>query len=412
VSISRRKFVKAGIVATLCAPLVSLKSALAGTALTSQPSTDSSNVSLEQLGYYNEATFAPYVNTRFRVYLGPSNIRSLKLTEVTDYLPSLSQQAGEAASTGSECFSLLFTIPAGKPFTQDTYLIEHPALGTFYMFVVPIGAHSRTSSDYYEAVIYRRQQFAGGQETINVTGAKPATPTAQPAQNQQPVTLGAPLIILPGKQDVDTRDERDIYRFRPPKEEQPTAAEKAKAERAKKKEIYPLTLAQSPAINGLRLGMTQEQVLALFPGSKSDKDVRLELDRPPSRFGVSGFTVRPERYSTHSKFEGISQIVFTLFDGRVSTLYVGYDGPLWGHVDEFVSEFSGRLHLPAADGWEAYVGMDDQLKTLKCKELEISLFAGGKNLAINYAQMRDLVALQKYKERRRARMKDEGGRMK
>jgi hypothetical protein len=72
-----------------------------------------------------------------------------------------------------------------------------------------------------------------------------------------------------------------------------------------------------------------------------------------------------------------------------------------------VTDFSTGKNMPAADSWETYVGMDDQLKTLKCKDFEVSLFAGGKNLSINYVQMRDLVALQKYKERRAKAKKNE-----
>jgi hypothetical protein len=45
--------------------------------------------------------------------------------------------------------------------------------------------------------------------------------------------------------------------------------------------------------------------------------------------------------------------------------------------------------------------MDTQLKTLKCREFEISIFAGGKNVHnINYVKMDDLLAQQKLNERK------------
>lgn len=391
---SRRQFMKAGIIATAVAGLP-LKSVFAD-----QPSEWQSSNLLEQLRYFNQSTFAPYVNTKFRVSLSPTNSRTLTLTEAINSLGPVEQQSA-AASSGVECFSLLFSTYPGKPFTQDTYLVKHDALGSFYMFVVPVGARNEKSPDYYEAIFYRRQQSS---VTTPISAPGPATEsvTLQAEQNQQRILLGAPLLVLSDK--VYTKEEREIYRFQPEKLE-PTVEEqanaKAKAKLAKKKQIYPLSLAQAPIVNGLKLGMTPEQVLALFPGSKTDKDVRLDLDRPPSRFGVSNFRIMPEKYSSASKFEGVTQILFTLLDGRVSTLYVGYDGPLWENVDEFVTKFSEKRNLPAADSyWEPYVGMDDQLKTLKNKEVEISLFAGGKNLSMNYVQMRDLVALKKYKERR------------
>jgi hypothetical protein len=162
-----------------------------------------------------------------------------------------------------------------------------------------------------------------------------------------------------------------------------------------------LTMAQAPVISGIKLGMTPEQVLALFPGSREDKEVSDSLAKPPSKFGVSGFMIRPERYASKSKFSGVSQITFTLLDGRVSTLNIGYNGTEWKHVDEFVTKFSEGKNLPAAATWEAQVGMDTQLKILKCKEFEVSVFAGGKNVKnMNYVQLRDIAATQKLKERR------------
>jgi len=169
---------------------------------------------------------------------------------------------------------------------------------------------------------------------------------------------------------------------------------------AQEKPTCQLTLAGAPDIKGLRLGMTPEEVLALFPGSKDDAEVRASLSRPPSQFGVSGFLVRPAKYETKDKFEGINQITFSLLDGRVSNFTIGYNGPEYSHVDKFVAKFSEGSNLPPPDAWEAYVGMDTQLKTLTCKEFEIRIFAGGKGGNLNYAEIRDLVAEKKLKDRR------------
>jgi hypothetical protein len=325
----------------------------------------------------------------------------------------------------------MFALPPGEHFTQDTYLIDHDALGSFYLFVVPVSPQNQQSQDLYEAVIYRREQYAieilnnKPKKPLSLTTTQSATSTApvitsssatkSATQPTQSVIEGAPLVDLPGNQAVgsqeakpDAKQESDVYRFRP-EALAPPVAEQANVAPRPKKTVYPMTLSQSPVINGLKLGMTPDQVLALFPGSRTDEEVKRDLSRPPSRFGVSHFIIRPQKYSTKSKFANNTQIIFTLFDGRVSTLYVGYDSPVWEHVDEFVTEFNKGRNLPAADEWEAYVGLDTQLKTLNCKEFEISLFAGGKNVQINYAQVRDLVALRKYEERRaRAKSEDEG----
>jgi hypothetical protein len=169
---------------------------------------------------------------------------------------------------------------------------------------------------------------------------------------------------------------------------------------AQEKPACVLTQAGAPDIKGLRLGMTPEQVLALFPGSEQDAEVRGNLARPPSNFGVSSFLIRPEKYGSKENFAGISQITFTLLDGRVSTFSAGYNGPEWPHVDKFVTKFSEGTSLPPADQWDPYVGMDNQLKMLKCVDFEIRIFTGGAGGNLNYVLMSDLTAAKKLKERR------------
>jgi hypothetical protein len=166
------------------------------------------------------------------------------------------------------------------------------------------------------------------------------------------------------------------------------------------KPVCTLTLAGAPDIKGLRLGMTPEQVLALFPGSEQDSDVSASLARPPSPFGVSSFLIRPDKYQSKENFAGINQITLTLLDNRVSTLYIGYNGPEWSHVDKFIAKFAEGTNLPAADAWEAYVGLDNQLKILKCTDFEIRVFAGGAGGNLNYVSMSDLAAAKKLKDRR------------
>ena len=160
-----------------------------------------------------------------------------------------------------------------------------------------------------------------------------------------------------------------------------------------------LVMDQVPVINGLRIGMTPEEVLAVFPGSNQDAQVRSELSRSAGEFGVSDFRIRPDRYESKEKFAGIGQITFTLLDGRVSTVSISYNGPEWSHVDKFVAKFTDGTNLPAADAWEAYVGMDTQMKTLKCKDFEVRIFAGGPGGNLNSVVVNDLVAEKKLKDR-------------
>ena len=160
-----------------------------------------------------------------------------------------------------------------------------------------------------------------------------------------------------------------------------------------------LTTAQGPDIKGVRLGLTTQQVLDLFPGSRDDGEVRVAADNV-SAVGASSFALRPEKYGAEKDFVGINQFTFRFLDKRVSSFTAGYGGPQWKNVDEFVKKFSEGKTLPALEAWEAYVGLDTQHKTLRCDGFEISVFAGGEGGSLNHVQMKDLAAEKELKERR------------
>ena len=162
-----------------------------------------------------------------------------------------------------------------------------------------------------------------------------------------------------------------------------------------------LTLAQAPAVDGLRLGMRADEVVALFPGSRADKEVRAQLLHPANPVGVTGLTIKPERYSSKAKYPRVNVITLMLLDGRVINANVTYSGPEYKHVDEFLGKFLEGKKLPAAHAWEPYVGMDTQLKILNCKGFELKVFAGGKQVHnINYVELADVAARQKMSDRR------------
>jgi hypothetical protein len=161
-----------------------------------------------------------------------------------------------------------------------------------------------------------------------------------------------------------------------------------------------LTKAEAPLVNGLKLGMTAEEVLAEFPGSNHDPELQSQLKRSPSGFGVSNFVVRPERLEPKNKFAAFSQFTFNLLDGRVSSVNIGYNGPAYTRVDQFVTKLVEGTNLPPVDQWQTYSGMDNQLKLLTCKDFEMRVFAGGKDGNLNYVLLTDLEADKQLKDRR------------
>ena len=166
-NVSRRKFMKAGIMVAAFAGIPLTAQLTNGQNTGSKSSTAPAGVKQasprqpisksepDLLGYYNRSTFAPYVGTEFRVNLDAPRVGTIKLVEVRD-LPG--------GAKGDQSFSLLFSGPKGKTFPQKTYEVAHGALGKFSLFLVPVGLRKGADAEYFEAVFNRSSQeqtFAG-----------------------------------------------------------------------------------------------------------------------------------------------------------------------------------------------------------------------------------------------------------
>jgi hypothetical protein len=82
----------------------------------------------DPLANYTKSSFVSYLNSVFQIQTGSGNVE-VTLTSVND-MP---------APQGGECFSLLF-VGGSEARAQNTYVVTHPALGTFQLFLVPSGA--------------------------------------------------------------------------------------------------------------------------------------------------------------------------------------------------------------------------------------------------------------------------------
>jgi hypothetical protein len=82
-------------------------------------------------------TFTPHVGETFRMQVAPAQVLDLELVQVT---PLSAQMAdGTEATRGRRPFSLLFRGPAHVVAPQRIYPLEHQAIGTCELFVVPLG---------------------------------------------------------------------------------------------------------------------------------------------------------------------------------------------------------------------------------------------------------------------------------
>lgn len=148
-AISRRKFMKAGTLVILSAG-VPLK-AVAGELATPASVGTFKGGHLGDLHALTQAVFAAQLNTTFSVGTGASPSVRMKLVEVNDLRSAKVKES--PAMRGRECFSLLFTGPRDASLKQDTYRVEHSALGKFPLLIVPIG-ESRQGF-LYEALFNR-----------------------------------------------------------------------------------------------------------------------------------------------------------------------------------------------------------------------------------------------------------------
>ena len=94
------------------------------------------------------STFSPFLNQTFRMCLWAAEVMELDLAEISEAPAAVAQAA--AAQGRRAPFSLFFRGPLRPIMPQRIYTLEHPQLGRFDLFLVPIGPDG--TGMRYEAV--------------------------------------------------------------------------------------------------------------------------------------------------------------------------------------------------------------------------------------------------------------------
>lgn len=142
-AMSRRRFVTT-LGAVAAAGLLPFGS---GTVFASAPSPTPLPHTLDMKG------FTAYLGQDFRLHDRLSTV-VVKLVKVTDRSAVTSMRVARPGTvTGVECFSLTFSGPRTRALAQNTYQFDHPALGSFPLFIVPMGVSA--DGPHYEAAFYR-----------------------------------------------------------------------------------------------------------------------------------------------------------------------------------------------------------------------------------------------------------------
>lgn len=103
----------------------------------------------DPLTFFSKSTFSAQLNSKFRLRQDAGSW-VVTLVAVNDLAPSAAKVKGKVVVGGRECFSLVFS---GKRLPQGTYTVEHGALGTFKLLLVPSGKQG--GEPQLEAVINR-----------------------------------------------------------------------------------------------------------------------------------------------------------------------------------------------------------------------------------------------------------------
>jgi len=146
-----------------------------------------------------------------------------------------------------------------------------------------------------------------------------------------------------------------------------------------------LTEANAPGVRGLKLGMSTEQLLTLFPGSTKREEVRDALESAKRSGGSETVYIgfEPRSDVSGSTFAETDSIGVALQKGRVVQFVVQYAGPSWRDIDEWIAKLSETLKLPGAGEWEP--GQDETpSKFLKCRgvEIEAAVQGGGASIRV------------------------------
>lgn len=180
-SISRRRFMRAGTIAAIAAG-VCLRPSL--NTLAHDLIGQSSATTTDPLANYTQATFTQYVNSIFRLH--GRVIVDVTLTKVQDTLPANVSRAG-----GRESFALHFR-GGGISLPQDSYQVEHAALGTFRLFLVPSGADENGAEGY--VAIINRLAYSGKVVSPKLPSKSPSAKPriAEPPAGQPETPSGQP----------------------------------------------------------------------------------------------------------------------------------------------------------------------------------------------------------------------------
>jgi hypothetical protein len=119
-----------------------------------------------------------------------------------------------------------------------------------------------------------------------------------------------------------------------------------------------LPLAQAPVIRGLRLGMTSDELFAIFRANEQEefnRSQQLKSAELPPNYGYTNFQFYPSNYATKDRFIGIGRLIFGLFDKKIVSIGVDYsNAPQFDRPGQLMEIITKQFGLPEFKDWPGY----------------------------------------------------------
>jgi hypothetical protein len=148
------------------------------------------------------------------------------------------------------------------------------------------------------------------------------------------------------------------------------------------------------SLYGVKLGMSLEEVVSLFPASAGDANVRraLELSQSPDLATPIRIVIAAHKAANQDLADvaDVKQFFFQFRDRRLFSLHVDYLSPQWKNVNDFIEQRGHLLNLPAANSWEPVEGNSLSSRYLICDGIEIRFYAApARSTNLNYIKLTD-----------------------
>jgi hypothetical protein len=166
-----------------------------------------------------------------------------------------------------------------------------------------------------------------------------------------------------------------------------------------------LTATQFPALRGLRLGMTPDQMLNLLPADP-DKGDLAKQSHSPNTYDVASLEYVPNKHGNPPEFMNVARIFMFFYRGQLVDFSVSYTSPneggvIWRDLNEFVAKVAGALQVPGPDAW--VIGKQGD-RVLKCEGFQVQAYLATIRISVDPPWTDDVDARRKadQDEKRRA----------